>query len=114
MVKSLVPELNRIKNRIGLVSGTLTVNEYDDVEENVSAHINSKNWNIEFNLRTGFDPVNDRRQKAYAKLKKIQDGLDKADQADIRLKEIDAISKKKIKEAELSSIEIIKETQNGD
>ena len=37
MSKTLVSELNRIKNKIGLVSGTLTVNEYDDAEENVAA-----------------------------------------------------------------------------
>ena len=42
--------------------------------------------------------------------KKIQDGLDKAEEADVRLKEVDVIAKGKIKEAEGKSIEIIKLT----
>jgi len=41
---------------------------------------------------------------------KIQEGLTKAEEADIRLKEVDEISKAKIKEAEGKSIEIIKLT----
>lgn len=69
-------ELNRIKNRIGLVSGSLKINEYDDLEENVSAHIDPKNWNVEINLRRGFNPINERRQKAYARKRKIEKGLE--------------------------------------
>ena len=42
---------------------------------------------------------------------KISEGLKKADQADVRLKEIDVIGKEKIKEAEHQSIEIIKATE---
>ena len=42
---------------------------------------------------------------------KIKEGLDKADEADKRLKEIDVIGKEKIKIAEQESIEIIKKTQ---
>ena len=42
--------------------------------------------------------------------KKIQDGLEKAQEADTRLKEVDVIAKEKIKEAEGKSIEIIKLT----
>jgi len=42
---------------------------------------------------------------------KIEQGLVKAQEADIRLKEIDNIAKEKIKEAENSSMAIIKETQ---
>jgi len=42
--------------------------------------------------------------------KKIEDGLIKAQEADTRLKEVDEISKEKIKEAEGKSIEIIKLT----
>jgi len=42
--------------------------------------------------------------------KKIEDGLQKAEEADTRLKEVDEISKTKIKEAEGKSIEIIKLT----
>jgi len=42
---------------------------------------------------------------------KIKEGLDKAEEADIRLKEVDEIGKKKIKEAENTSINIIKDTE---
>lgn len=42
---------------------------------------------------------------------KIKIGLEKAEEADIRLKEIDVIGKGKIKEAEQQSIEIIKTTE---
>lgn len=71
---TLVQELITTKNRIGLVSGSLTVNEYDDLEENVAARIDPKGWNIEISVKKGFDPITDRRQKAYAKKKKITDG----------------------------------------
>ena len=71
---TLTQELNQIKNRIGLVNGSLTINEYDDAQENITACINPKNWNIEFNLKTGYEPIQDRRQKAYARKKKIKDG----------------------------------------
>jgi F-type H+-transporting ATPase subunit b len=43
---------------------------------------------------------------------KIKTGLDKAEQADVRLKEIDVIGKEKIKEAEQKGIEIIKNTED--
>jgi F-type H+-transporting ATPase subunit b len=42
---------------------------------------------------------------------KIKEGLDKAEEANIRLKEVDIIGKEKIKEAENKSINIIKETE---
>ena len=41
----------------------------------------------------------------------IKEGLDKAEEADVRLKEVDVIGKGKIKEAEQQSIEIIKDTE---
>src|SRR3989344_7399420 len=69
---SLIQDLNREKNRNGLVSGRLKVNEYDDAEKNVSAHINSKDWSIEVNVKRDFNPIRDRRQKAYARAKKIE------------------------------------------
>ena len=69
---TLIQDLNREKNRIGLVSGSLKVNEYDDAEQNASAHINPKDWGIEINVRKDFNPINDRRQRAYARKKKIQ------------------------------------------
>ena len=67
-------KLNRTKNRIGLVSGSLKIHEYDDAEENVSAHINPHNWSIELTLKKGYNPIQDKRQKAYARKKKINDG----------------------------------------
>lgn len=42
---------------------------------------------------------------------KIKEGLDKAEEADVRLKEIDVIGAGKIKEAEQKGIEMIKETE---
>ena len=42
---------------------------------------------------------------------KIKEGLDKAKEADIRLKEVDIIGKEKIKEAETTSINMIKATE---
>ncbi len=44
--------------------------------------------------------------------KKIKEGLDKAEEAGVRLKEVDVIGKAKIKEAETASINIIKATEN--
>jgi F-type H+-transporting ATPase subunit b len=43
--------------------------------------------------------------------KKIKEGLDKAEEAGIRLKEIDEIGKGKIKEAETASLEMMKATE---
>lgn len=43
--------------------------------------------------------------------RKIKEGLEKAEEANIRLKEIDNIGKEKIKEAEQKSIVIIKNTE---
>ena len=71
---TLIQDLNKEKNRNGLVSGRLKVNEYDDAEQNVSAYINPKDWSIEVNVRRDFNPVRDRRQRAYARKKKIEDG----------------------------------------
>lgn len=42
---------------------------------------------------------------------KIQEGLEKAQQADARLHEVDVIAKGMVKDAELESVEIIKATQ---
>jgi len=42
---------------------------------------------------------------------KIKEGLDKAEEANVRLKEIDNIGKEKIKEAEQQGIKIIKDTE---
>ena len=42
---------------------------------------------------------------------KIKEGLEKAEEADIRLKEVDVIGKEKIKQAEQESVNIIKATE---
>jgi F-type H+-transporting ATPase subunit b len=44
--------------------------------------------------------------------KKIKEGLDKAEEAGVRLKEIDDIGKEKIKEAETKSVGIIRDTES--
>ena len=75
-LEQLRQKLYEAKNRIGLVGGTIKINEYDEAEQNVSAHISPQGWNIEISVRKGFDPIADKRQKAYARKKKIQDGLE--------------------------------------
>jgi len=42
---------------------------------------------------------------------KIKEGLDKAEEANVRLKEVDNIAKERVKEAEVTSIGIIRETE---
>jgi len=44
---------------------------------------------------------------------RIEEGLMKADEADKRLLEVDEISKKKVKEAELQAMGIVKKTEDG-
>lgn len=73
---SLRQKLSQKKNEVGLVGGTIKIDEYDEQEENVDAHINPNDWSVEINLRRGFEPVKDRRQKAYARAKKIENGLE--------------------------------------
>lgn len=75
-IQDLKTKLYEQKNRIGLVGGSLNLVEYDEAEHNVSAHIKPQGWDIEIAVRKGFDPISDRRQKAYAKRKKITDGLE--------------------------------------
>jgi len=70
-------KLQEEKSRIGLVGSTLSLQEYDQMENNVSAGISPQGWNIEIKLRKGFNPVSTRRQKAYARKKKIENGLEK-------------------------------------
>jgi len=70
---NLAQHLNTIKNRIGLVSGSLKISEYDDADQNITAAINPQNWQIEFSIKKGYEPIQDKRQKAYARKKKISD-----------------------------------------
>ena len=75
-LEKLRQKLHTQKNRIGLVGGTIKIEEYDDAEHNVSASISPQNWNTQISIRKGYNPIQDSRQKAYAKKKKIQDGLE--------------------------------------
>ncbi len=75
-IQELNYKLNQQKNKFGLVGGKAKVQEFDDAEYNISAGINPQNWAIEINIKSGYEPIQDSRQKAYAKVKKIQDGLE--------------------------------------
>ena len=76
-IQELEEKLNGEKNKYGLVGAKRArVREYDDAKYNISAHINPNNWEIEVNLKTGYNPVQDSKQKAYARAKKIKDGLE--------------------------------------
>jgi len=76
-IKQLESKLNQEKNKYGLVGAKpAKVQEFDDAEYNISAHINPYDWGIEVNLKKGYNPVKDIRQKRYAHAKKIKDGLE--------------------------------------
>ncbi len=76
-IQELEEKLNVEKNKYGLVGAKRArVKEFDDVKYNVSAHINPQNWEIEVNLKKGYNPIQDSKQKAYARVKKINDGLE--------------------------------------
>ena len=75
-IKTLKQKLYEKKNSLGLVGGTIEVNEYDETEHPFSAHISPHGWNIEMTLRKGYNPISDKRQKAYARTKKISNGLE--------------------------------------
>ena len=69
-------KLQEKKSRVGLVGGSLKITEYDEAEKNIKAFSTPEGWNINIELRKGFNPVSDKRQKAYARKKKIEDGLE--------------------------------------
>ena len=75
-ISQIRQKLYERKNRIGLIGGTIKVETYDEAEHPVEAHIAPHGWNIEIRVREGFDPIQDRRQKAYTKRKKITEGLE--------------------------------------
>lgn len=76
-IKQLEQKLNQEKNKFGLVGAKpAKVQEFDDADYDISAHINPHDWGIEVNLKTGYNPIKDVRQKRYAKIKKISDGLE--------------------------------------
>jgi hypothetical protein len=75
-IQEIEQRMNIEKNKIGLVGGRVRIKEYDEAQNDVSAHITPQDWNVEVNVRKGFSPIQDRRQKAYARKKQIQDGLE--------------------------------------
>ena len=76
-IKQLEEKLNEQKNKFGLVGAKRAeINEYDDAPYNISADINPSNWGIKIDLKTGYNPIEDQRQKIYASIKKIKDGLE--------------------------------------
>ncbi len=75
-INQLRQRLYQQKNKVGLVGGTVTVNEYDEQDNNLTAQINPDGWKIEVNVKKGWNPITDSRQKAYARKKNIQDGLE--------------------------------------
>lgn len=74
--KTLRQRLSRKQNEVGLVGGKVNVEEYDEMESDVEAYINPQGWNTTVKVRKGFDPIQTRRQRAYARVKKIEDGLE--------------------------------------
>jgi len=77
-IQELEEKLNQKKNKYGLVGAKRAkVKEFDYAEYNISAHINSQDWRIEVNLKKGYNPIQDSRQKAYARVKKIKNGLER-------------------------------------
>ncbi|MEK6872648.1 MAG: hypothetical protein AABW90_01385 [Nanoarchaeota archaeon] len=74
--KEIEQKLIEQKNKIGLVGGSLKLKVYDEAEQNVSAHITPEGWNIEISVKNGFNPLRDRRQKSFARKKKIENGLE--------------------------------------
>jgi hypothetical protein len=75
-VKTLRQKLSRQQHSIGLVGGKVNVEEYDEMEHGIEAYITPEGWNTTVKIKKGFNPIQDRRQKAYARKKKIQDGLE--------------------------------------
>ncbi|MEK6913346.1 MAG: hypothetical protein AABW47_01615 [Nanoarchaeota archaeon] len=76
-IQQLEQKLNEQKNRIGLIGGARAkVQEFEDVEENISVHINLENWGIIVTIKTGYNPIQDDEQKEYARAKNIADGLE--------------------------------------
>lgn len=74
--QQLRQKLQEKKSKVGLVGGSLKITEYDKAEKNVKAYITPEGWNINIELRKDFNPVSDKRQRAYARKKKIDDGLE--------------------------------------
>lgn len=76
ITQQLKRKLQEQKSRIGLVGSKLEVGEFAGMEHNVEAFIKPEGWDITLKIREGFEPVQDKRQKAYARKKGIKDGLE--------------------------------------
>ncbi|MBI2452555.1 VWA domain-containing protein [Candidatus Pacearchaeota archaeon] len=76
-VQDFRQKLSRQQHSIGLVGGSVSVEEYDEMEHNIEAYISPEGWNTVIKIKKGFNPIKDKRQKAYARKKKIKDGLEK-------------------------------------
>jgi hypothetical protein len=74
--QTLRQKLHEQKNKVGLVGGTVEVEEFDKADNYLTASINPKGWKIKVSVKKGFDPIQDKRQRAYARAKKIGDGLE--------------------------------------
>lgn len=74
--KQLEQRLCERKHELGLVSSRLNLVEVDEADHDVAAGINPKGWDIEISVKKGFNPIQDRRTKAYARKKKIENGLE--------------------------------------
>ncbi|MEK6828623.1 MAG: hypothetical protein AABY15_00720 [Nanoarchaeota archaeon] len=75
-IQTLKQKLYEQKNKVGLVGGTVEIEEFDKMENYVSASISPENWKIKVSVKKGFNPIQDDRQKAYARAKKIENGLE--------------------------------------
>ena len=76
-INNIKQKLYEQKNQIGLVGGTIEIQEYDEIDHTIMAGISPKDWSTKISIRKGFNPIKDKRQKAYARAKKIQDSLEK-------------------------------------
>lgn len=76
-IQNLEERLYIEKNKIGLVGGSISVIEIEGFDKDIQAHITPDDWRVEIKIKKGFDPVSDRRQKAYARGKKITNPVEK-------------------------------------
>jgi hypothetical protein len=69
--------LNRLKNRIGLVGGALRFTPTTDGSQDIVAYIDQRDWHIELYVNQNFNPVNNRAARKYARKKNITAPLEK-------------------------------------
>ena len=66
-IQKLNYELNKQVKKQGLVNAKVKVEEYEDAKQDISACIDPRNWEIKVTLKSGYEPIQDSKQKAYAK-----------------------------------------------